>query len=161
MFWEIFHPFVTLWGNTAFGLWLGRSVERIAWLFIFHVLGLTLLIGTIVVLNLRIFGLALLRQTVGGVAREMEPLTVIGLIVTLMSGSLLFTGGAEAYYTGDWFRTKMIFLFLALAFYFAVFRTVIRADEGQLNPLRARLTGGVMLLLWFGVGISGRAIAFF
>ena len=161
MSWELFHPFVSWLGNTGFGLWLGRSVERIAWMFIFHTLGLTLLIGTVVVLNLRIFGLALQRQTIGDVAREMEPLTVIGLIVTLISGSLIFTGGAENYYMVDWFRTKMIFLFFALSFHFAVFRTVIRADDGKRNPLLAKLTGGVTLLLWFSVGISGRAIAFF
>lgn len=161
MFWEFFHPFVTWLGNTGLGLWMGRSVERIAWLFIFHTVGLALFIGAVVVLNLRIFGLALQRQSVADLAREMEPLTVVGLIVTLISGASIFTGGAEAYYMGSWFRTKMLFLFLALVFHFAVFRTVIRADEGHLNPLLARLAGGVTLLLWFGVGISGRAIAFF
>ena len=161
MFWEFFHPVVMWWGNTAFALWIGKSVERIAWLFIFHTLGLTLLLGTLVVANLRLFGLVFRREPVAELARDLDPLTVIGLCLTLTSGALIFTGGAPNYYIVEWFRTKMILLVLALLFHFSVFRKMIRADEGRFHPILTRLSGAVALLLWFGVGIAGRAIAFF
>ena len=161
MVWEWFHPAVSWLGNTSLGMWLGQSVERIAWLFVFHILGLTLLLGTVLVSNLRIFGLALKRQPLSELARDLEPLTVIGLCLTLTSGFLIFTGGAENYYVGWWFRTKMILLLTALTFHFAVFRTIIRSEKTKSHPLLARLSGGTALLLWFSVGIAGRAIAFF
>ncbi len=161
MIWEWFQPLVAWLGSTSFSLWLGQSVERIAWLFVFHILGLTLLLGTVLVSNLRIFGLALRRQPLAELARDLDPLVVIGLCLTLISGALIFTGGAENYYAGWWFRTKMMLLLVALVFHFAVFRRVIRADETRFHPILTRLSGGVALLLWFSVGIAGRSIAFF
>jgi hypothetical protein len=157
--WESFQPFVSWLGNTGLGLWLGKSPERIAWLFIFHIIGLTLLLGTLLISNLRIFGLALKKEPVSQVARDIEPLSLIGLVFTLVSGFLIFTGGAENYFSGEWFRTKMSFLLIALIFHFAVFRPVIRREK--LNLTFARLAGGLTLVLWFVVGIAGRAIAFF
>src|SRR5262245_56134865 len=125
MIWEWLHPWVTWLGSTSFGMWLGQSVERIAWLFVFHILGITLLLGTVIVSNLRIFGLALKREPLPELARDMDPLAIVGLCLTLASGALIFTGGAENYFMGWWFRTKMILLVSALVFHFAVFRTVI------------------------------------
>jgi hypothetical protein len=55
----------------------------------------------------------------------------------------------------------MTLLFVALIFNFTLFRLVTQADEGRFSPWLNRVTGGLALLLWFGVGVSGRAIAFF
>ena len=55
----------------------------------------------------------------------------------------------------------MTLLTIALVFNFTAFRIVAYADEGRFNPWLRRAMGGLTLLLWFSVGVAGRAIAFF
>jgi len=66
-----------------------------------------------------------------------------------------------SYFEGGWFRRKMALLVIALVFNVTWFRTVTRAPEGRFSPWQIRVTAAVALLLWFGVGVAGRAIAFF
>ena len=87
--------------------------------------------------------------------------TLPGLVLMLISGALIFTGGATSYLEGEWFRRKMTILLIALVFNGTWFRRVTNAREGQFNTWQNRVTAGVALLLWFGVGVAGRAIAFF
>ena len=82
-------------------------------------------------------------------------------MLMLLSGSLIFTGGAVSYFEGQWFRRKMVILVIALLFNFTVFRKVINAEDGHYSPFLNRITGLLALLLWFSVGAAGRAIAFF
>jgi hypothetical protein len=55
----------------------------------------------------------------------------------------------------------MVILIVAVIFNFTAFRVVAYADENRFNPWLRRAMGGLTLLLWFGVGVTGRAIAFF
>ena len=55
----------------------------------------------------------------------------------------------------------MVLLLVALVFNFTWFRTVTHAREGRFSPWQNRVAAGLALLLWFGVGVAGRAIAFF
>jgi hypothetical protein len=55
----------------------------------------------------------------------------------------------------------MTLLLITLIFNFSWFRIVTTAPDGRFGPWARCLTAGVSLLLWFGVGVSGRAIAFF
>jgi hypothetical protein len=71
------------------------------------------------------------------------------------------TGGAEAYYSGYWFRLKMVLLLVTLVFHVTVYRFVATAAEGRLPQMAYRATGAAMLVLWFSVAWAGRAIAVF
>jgi hypothetical protein len=84
-----------------------------------------------------------------------------GLALMLLSGSLIFMGGAESYFEGQWFRRKMTLLLAALVFHVTWFRAVANAEDGRFSPWQNRMTAAVALILWFGVGMAGRAIAFF
>jgi hypothetical protein len=160
MAWEIFRPVVDLLGDSAFGQWIGQSTGRIAWLFVIHLTGLTLLLGGTVVISLRLLGIGLRSQSLPQLARDVAPWRTAGLVLSIVSGSLIFTGGAVSYYEGAWFRQKMTLLCVALIFNFTLFRRVTQAKQ-QLSPWLNRMTGALALLLWFGVGVAGRAIAFF
>lgn len=160
MSWETIQPFVTWLGNTSLGQWLGQSTTRIAWLFILHLFGLTMLLGTTLLMSMRLLGFALRRQPIAELRKAFARWNLLGLGLMLASGFLIFTGGAEQYFQGAWFRTKMEFLFFALVFHFTVFRMVTRADEGRFGGLFNKLTGLISLVLWFGVAVSGRAIGF-
>jgi uncharacterized membrane protein SirB2 len=161
MFWEKLQPFVNWLGASGLGQWLGQSTDRIAWLFVFHLLGLTLLLGSIIVLSIRLLGLGFRAQPISELKQDTAVFRTVGLTLMLLSGSLIFTGGAASYFEGQWFRRKMVILVIALLFNFTVFRKVITAEDGRYSPLMNRVTGLLALLLWFSVGAAGRAIAFF
>jgi hypothetical protein len=55
----------------------------------------------------------------------------------------------------------MQFLLLAMLFTFTVRQKVVRSDAARIPPLLGRLVAVVSLSLWFGVGLSGRWIAFY
>ena len=93
--------------------------------------------------------------------RELRAWNLTGLGLMLCSGFLIFIGGEISYFNGDWFRIKMEILALALIFHFTLFRKLTKAPENHFPPLRNKLTAAVSLLLWFGVAVSGRSIAFF
>jgi hypothetical protein len=161
MVWETLRPVADLLGGSAFGQWIGQSTERIAWLFVMHLTGMTLLLGGTVVVSLRLLDIGLRSQPLQQLARDVAPWRTAGLVLSLVSGALIFTGGAASYYEGAWFRLKMTLLCAAIIFNFTLFRRVTQAAEARFSPWLNRVTGGLALLLWFGVGMAGRAIAFF
>ena len=161
MDWTVLLPYARSLGNTAFALWLGQATWRIAGLLTIHLFGLTLLLGAVVVSSLRLIGLFLRARPIAEVRRITGPATIAGLVIMISSGALIFTGGAEAYYTGYWFRLKMVLLVIAVAFHFTIARGVSYAQAGRFPAIVNALTGLVSLLLWFSVGWAGRSIAFF
>jgi hypothetical protein len=158
--WDALEPYVVRLGNTPFALWLGQSTWRIAGLLTVHLFGLTLLLGTILLSGLNLLGLFQRQKPAAQLRREMQPVMVLGFVVMLVSGALIFTGGAEAYYAGYWFRLKMVLLLAAVTFQLTAYRAVTRAG-GHVPRVAHGVTGLVMLVLWFGVACAGRAIAFF
>ena len=160
MIWEALQPFVNWLGATELGQWLGQSTDRIAWLFVFHLLGLTLLFGSTIVLNIRLLGFGFRAQRISQLTQDIAIFRTVGLVLMLLSGALIFIGGAVSYFEGQWFRRKMTLLLIALLFNFTLFRKVTNAEEGRYSPALNRITAVLALLLWFGVGMSGRAIAF-
>jgi len=161
MVWEALQPVVNWIDASAFARWLGQSEARIAALFVLHLVGLTLWLGGTLVVGLRLLGSGVRSGPVANLSRELAPWRTAGLTLALVSGSLIFTGGAVSYFEGAWFRRKMALLLMALVFNFTWFRTVANAREGQFGEWTNRVTAGVALLLWLGVGAAGRAIAFF
>jgi hypothetical protein len=159
--WDRLYPYFLWIEQTR----LGHGIRESKWTFtlseVAHLLGLTLLLGTVLLLALRLLGFVLQGKSVAGVARELLPLSIGGLTLTLLTGALLFTSEATKCWGNIAFRYKMLFLFLALLFQFTALRRVTRSDERRFSPLVRKCTALVALFLWFGVAVAGRAIAFF
>jgi hypothetical protein len=83
-----------------------------------------------------------------------------GLIIMLGSGFLLFTSEAMKCYVNDGFRFKMAVLVPAVLFQFTLFRSVTRQDDLKRSRSLGWMASVISLVLWFGVGIGGRAIGF-
>ena len=156
--WRVLVPYTTWLGNTPFAMWLGQATWRIAGLLTLHLFGFTLLLGAVVFSSVR---LVRADADVAAVMHDIVIVERLGLGLMLITGALIFTGGAEAYYAGYWFRLKMVLLAAALVFRYTVYRVVNGADHQRFSLAVRRATTLASLLLWFAVACAGRAIAFF
>ena len=135
--------------------WLFPAIEAV------HIVALCVLFGAILLLNLRLFGIALRSTPVAKLARELAPWTTCGIVFMLSTGVLLFASEAIKCYQSPPFQLKMIFLALAIAFHFTIYGKVTRSPETEHRPMSRWLAASVSLVLWFGIGFAGRAIAFY
>ena len=141
---------------------LGKAIRDSKCLFpvieAFHLLGLAVIGGAVLIVDLRLLGFVLREQPVSQIARDAQPWLIGSLIVMLVSGSLLFSSEATKCYYHDAFWVKMSSLALAILFTFTVRRKVTQAKE--LAPMWSKLVAVVSVALWSGVGIGGRWIGF-
>jgi uncharacterized membrane protein len=142
--------------------WMSEAIRGSTWAFalieVFHLFGLTLLLGMVVLINLRLLGAGLTSRPIKDVAADAMPWTILGAVLTMGSGTLLFVAEAMKCYASGPFFIKMGLLFAALLFTFVFQRRMMRKDES--TPL-SKAAALLSIALWFGVGLAGRAIAFF
>jgi hypothetical protein len=117
-----------------------------------HLMGIALLVGTIVLVDIRALGYALQRHSVAEVSRSLSPWMWAGLSIMLATGPLLFGADAMRYSRNPAFLVKMMILLAALIFHFTL--------HHRSEP-RTRLVAIVSIALWTAVVIGGRAIADF
>lgn len=126
----------------------------------FHLLALTVLLGTVLVLALRLMGAGLKKQPLTVVARALEPLTNWSVVVMLVSGFLMFSSEAMKCYENPPFFFKMAMLAVSILFHYTLVRPMVTAAQAP-GRVRAALTGVASLLTWFSVAAGGRAIGFY
>ncbi len=143
---------------------LGEAIRESRWLFpaieSVHLLGLAVIGGAVLVMNLRLLGFGSDRQPAAELWRDTRPWLVGSLTVMLISGMLLFTSEAIKLYYHEAFWVKMISLLLASVFTFTVLRKVALADPGRVRPWWSKATALTSLILWSAVGVGGRWIGF-
>ena len=125
---------------------------------VLHVLGLVTFLAALLLVNLRLLNIGLKRQSAPLVASAAAPLVWGGLTLTVLTGTILFLSGPVRYYNNSAFVPKMILLALALLVQFTLYRKVTRDDQPK--PLFAAGSAVLSLLLWFSVGLFGRAIGY-
>ena len=143
--------------------WLGQLVRDSLWMFpvieAIHLLGLCVLGGALLIVDMRLMGLGLRNQPVAVVARNARPWLIVGIVVLLVSGVLLFMSEAVKCYYSPAFRLMIATLPIALAFTFAV-RERFASHAAAETTWRSRLVAAVSLVLWFTVAAAGRWIGF-
>jgi hypothetical protein len=153
-------PFFQWCDGSAAGMAIRNSRFLFPIIESFHLLALTVLLGAIIVLNLRLTGVALRAQPLQSVARSLDPLAFWSLGAMLTTGALLFCSEALKCYENPPFLFKMVALFAALVFHFAVFRPVVNSPAAP-GRIRRNATAVLSLILWLGVATAGRAIGFY
>jgi hypothetical protein len=143
---------------------VGQAIRISDWLFPviegFHLLGLCVIGGAILLVDMRLLGLGLRRQPIAELARDTRPFVVGSLAVMLVTGLLLFSSEAVKCYYSFAFWFKMASLALAIIFTFTVRQRMTLMDDARIGPIKARIVGLVSLALWSGVGWGGRWIGF-
>lgn len=121
-----------------------------------HVLGIALLTGAILPLNLRLIG-AWRSVPLAALARVLVPAAVAGLVLAMASGSLLFLARPERYALLSIFVVKM-----ALVAFGALHALALHLGPGLggASPARLRAAGLVSIAVWLSVLALGRTIAF-
>jgi hypothetical protein len=153
---------------TPFWTWLeGLSISaRIgeSWWFplleSIHVLTATFLVGSILMLDLRLLGVASRTERISRIATEIVPWTCGAAAVSIIAGVGMFMTRAGHYAGNPAFELKMGLLVAAgvnmAVFHFRTSRTIAAWDLAPVAPLPARVAGAVSLILWLGVLLAGR-----
>lgn len=145
---------------------LAVAIARSSWLFpaieTIHVLSLTLTIGTVLIVDLRLLGLASVQQPYAVVRREVLPWTWAAFAIAVVSGSLMFISQAEEYTANVAFRTKFILLLFA-GLNMLVFEGIIARDAANWHgriPRPAKAAALLSIVLWISVVFFGRRVGF-
>ena len=137
--------------------WLFPIIETL------HVMALTLVVGSIAMIDLRLIGIASRDSAVSRLSGEVLPWTWTAWCAAAVFGTLMFMSKAHVYAENLQFRLKFLCMGLAavnmLVFQFGAFRQVARWDTGA-PPATARVAGTLSLLLWAGVVFFGRWTGF-
>jgi hypothetical protein len=129
-----------------------------------HVLGLTMVFGTIAIIDLRLLGIASTKRPFRRIASDVLKWTWAAFALTVMTGFLMFITNAGVYYHNSFFRAKMALLVLSginmLTFELTAARTVHRWDSDAKAPLAGRTAAALSLLLWITIIFLGRWTGF-
>lgn len=129
-----------------------------------HVVALFLFAGTIVMVDLRLLGLAFREVAVSEINARILPWTIVGAVVMILTGVLLFYAIPVRSYQSLWFRFKVVFLLVAAINVWMFHRRVAKNrevwDADERPPRAARASAVVSLSMWAGVIVFGRMIAY-
>lgn len=129
-----------------------------------HLLTLILFAGTILVVDLRMLGVAFKDTPISRLNRQLLPLTIFGFLLMAATGSALFFAKPLFYYHKIWFRLKLLFLAVALIniliFHWRARRHAEAWDRAPRPPTFLRVTAALSLASWLAVITMGRFIAY-
>ena len=144
-------------------VWLGRAVVGSLWLFpvieAVHLLGLSVLGGAVLIVDLRLLGTGLKSWTPAELWREARPYTIGALVLMIATGIPLFLSEALKCYYNDSFWVKMTTLPIAIAFAFTI-RARTTTDSVRNTARRQAVVGALSIALWVTVAAAGRWIGF-
>lgn len=153
------------WVDTAqWSTALHESYYMYSWVEATHVLTLAVFLGMLFIIDLRMLGWAFVNVPASKIAERLDTPMLLGFVVMLLSGLLLFYAIPVRTTQSIWFRLKVVLLIVA-GINAWLFRNKLRAANGTWDlapkaPVRMRRQAGLSLLLWAGVVLSGRAIAY-
>lgn len=128
-----------------------------------HIVGLAMLFGAIIPLDLRMLGLwrSIRLETL---ARVLLPVAVAGFMLAAVMGGMLFAVRAEKYAALPVFQIKLVLIVVALANALLLHRSSVWAGQQTSSdvwpPLRLRLAAVLSIGLWTGVIVCGRMIGY-
>ena len=142
----------------AESLWAFPMIETI------HVMALVTVFGTVMIMDLRLLGVASTKMPVTEVSSDTLKWTWIGFVLAAITGTLLFVSKASTYMVNPYFLTKLGLLAAAglnmLIFHFVTYKSVNDWDSSGTLPSGAKLAGILSILFWVIIVFCGRAIGF-
>jgi hypothetical protein len=145
--------------NLPGGAYLRESTYGFSILITVHVIALCIFLGLIVMMDLRLVGVANLRSRASEVQARLFPWQMVGFAIIVGSGLLLFWAQPLRYYGKTFFWWKMGLMAVA-GVNAAIIHTITHRSEAAWDSTAARVAGAASLVLWTGVLTFGRLVAY-
>jgi hypothetical protein len=147
---------------------LASVIRTSSWIFpateTVHVIAISLVVGSIVVLDLRLLGLSWNRRPITEIAQDVLPRTWMSFIIAVASGSMMFISAASKYVVDTPFQLKMVLLLLAGAnmavFHLFTYPGVARWNHTDRTPAAARIAAALSIVFWVTIIACGRMVSF-
>ena len=140
------NSFIAFLNGTA---WTAAALE------IVHYFSMFILVGSMVIVDLRVLGLLGRSQEAGRFADRLFPWMWTGFGLNFLSGFLMFAGSAISYYRNDIFYDKLIVVLLAVVASVVIQLKVRAWGHSPAMPAWAKLMALVSIGLWVGAIIAG------
>jgi uncharacterized membrane protein len=140
------NSFIALINGTA---WTAAALE------IVHYFSMFILVGSMVIVDLRVLGLVGRRQHATQLADRLFAWIWASLLLNFLSGFFMFAGSAAAYYRNDIFYDKMGVILLAIVTNIIVQQKVRQWDQLPVMPAWAKVIAVLSIGLWVGAIIAG------
>lgn len=148
--------FLMMLENLPLSQWVLGSIWGYPVFLTFHSLGLGLLVGLLVVMDLRILGLA--KPLPLSELRKLMPWVWVGFIANAVSGVVLFMADATKDFYSNSFRWKMLSIVVGIVIAVYLNRKVLQ-EEGEPVSL-AKGLAVLSLVSWTGAIVAGRLVAY-
>ncbi|MGB7309822.1 MAG: DUF6644 family protein, partial [Candidatus Acidiferrales bacterium] len=133
--------------HSAFITWLSDSVVMATFIEVLHYFSLFLLVGSIVLVDLRVMGVAARKRNATELAQDLFPVMWAGLALNFVSGFILFLGDAAAFYYNWVFHIKLAVILVAVVFGIIVQANVRKWDRPTGIPVGAKVLALISLVL--------------
>ena len=155
--------------------WLGHTaasqfIQEIVWIIptvqIVHILAISVVVASMAMFDLRLLGIAGMRNSIAALSRRFMPWLWVSLVVLFLSGCILIIGEPQRALDNIAFKFKMAMVATAIivtAGFQLLLKKDLAAGAADLKPkhfLAAIITGGISVLLWLGIVAAGRLIAY-
>jgi hypothetical protein len=151
-------PFFEWLESLQFSTWIDDSGYFVASVNVMHLLALTILLGSVLIVDLRLLGRGLTKQPVARVARDAQPWQISGFVAVAVTGVLqILATPMKAYYSAN-FWLKMDLLIVALVLTIAVRYRITQADESRVGPFWGKAVAVASIALWTTIAVQGRLI---
>lgn len=147
---------------SGLGVWMRTSNWAYPFINVLHVGALIMLVGSMLLLDLRLMGAGKTIISVQAASRALTPLAVTGLAFMLISGFMLFTADAVPLIDNPLFVPKLVLIALGVlnALLFRRWWGDALDDAGQGLPIVARSQAATSLLIWLSATVVGRLLAY-
>ena len=123
-----------------------------------HIIGIALLFGAIVALDLRLLGWRREAGPADAFSRLLVPVAVGGLLIAIPAGLLMFATDARAYAASPLFQAKLLLVALAIG---NSLWLRLAERRGSISPSRGAFAAAASILLWLGAIVLGRLVGYF
>ena len=161
---------------TGFQIWLVSTLKSINPVFRFmtsdwgwptaesiHFLGLSLLVGTIGLFDLRLLGVA--KRIPIAALHKLIPWGLLGYGINVVSGLAFLMTEPDQYIYNPAFHFKMLFMAVAglnvAGFYLTTSRRTMGPGAGDEAPRRAKIMAATSLCMWIAIIVCGRLLTFY
>lgn len=142
--------------------WLGSTVRDTVWAFpvieTFHLLALAVLLGSVLIVNLRVFGLGRGYLSAAQLARQFEPWMWTSIVVLFATGIPMAFSEPDKCFESYSFPIKMGLILVGIISQITIQRRWVMT--GDATAAKSKLAAALSVLIWTLVGAAGKGIPY-